>query len=507
MEAEFEQVVTAALLGTERQGFVAPSVTGALGEAMSSAVAASKVKEAGLLKCLAMACVYRAAGRVPWRRAAELPAAAEEDSTPVCGPKAGELLGRILGGEHQDVLVEWLAGARAAGVRAPHRWLPALLDRATAKREIREDVLAAIGRRGRWLMGQNPAWQFDQEGDAREVWQTGSREARVAALGRLRARDPAGARELLKQTWEQETPEDRAKFLATFAIGLSAADEEMLEGALDDKRKEVRTAAAELLARLPSSRLVGRMVERLSPLVSVSKSRGKLVISVKLPGACDKAMLRDGIAAKPQAGMRMGEKQWWLSQMISFVPPGHWDQAWGMRAHEIVAAAAVAAAAAAGEFEEALLLGWARACARNPDADWIEEVVRRQFSRGAGDVSVELLGKLPAKRFGGLAVDVLEAKSARLETCHALVQAGAAFDAAAARALVRRMKAELDRDKQAYSQLWYLLPQLGMLLPVELAQEIGEVFAEKAFEPVRRQVEEVMGMLSFRREVARATSP
>jgi hypothetical protein len=245
------------------------------------------------------------------------------------------------------------------------------------------------------------------------------------------------------------------------------------------------------------------MVERLSPLVSLSKtSKGKAVVSIKLPAECDKAMLRDGIEAKAQATGRAvkGEKQSWLSQMLSYVPPGHWEKAWKLKPHECVAAAA-------GEFEETLLDGWAGACARHPDADWIEPLVRRQFARDREDAGAQLLALLPPERFNGLAVDVLNEKDSTLETCGHVVAAGVAFNGDAARALVRRMKQQLEKSKQAYSQLWYVLPQLGMLLPPATAEEVAEAMGDKAFEPVRRQVDELLGVLTFRNEVARATSP
>src|SRR5687768_17769545 len=143
MEGEFGQIVTAALLGTERQAFAPPDAEGPIAQAMTEASsAAGGRKEVALLRCAGMAAVYRLAGRVASKRSAALPEPAEEDPTPPCSRRAGELLNRILAGEHADVLIEWLAGARRAGVRAPHRAIPALLDKAATKKDLRDDVLA-----------------------------------------------------------------------------------------------------------------------------------------------------------------------------------------------------------------------------------------------------------------------------------------------------------------------------------------------------------------------------
>ena len=57
----------------------------------------------------------------------------------------------------------------------------------------------------------------------------------------------------MESTFKDETWEDREAFVQRFAAGLSDADEPFLEAVLDDSRKAVRVAAAELLRRLPRS--------------------------------------------------------------------------------------------------------------------------------------------------------------------------------------------------------------------------------------------------------------
>ena len=97
---------------------------------------------------------------------------------------------------------------------------------------------------------------------------------------------------------------------------MSLDDETFLEAALDDRRKEVRGAAADLLARLPESALRRRALERALPLLKFKSNKlRRKTIEVTLPEACDKAMQRDGVEPKP--GFRgVGEKAWWLQQML-----------------------------------------------------------------------------------------------------------------------------------------------------------------------------------------------
>src|SRR5262249_42032067 len=157
------------------------------------------------------------------------------------------------------------------------------------------EILPVLGARGRWLAAQNPNWNYTAVDFDEALWGTGVRDQRLALLANLRRRDAARARDLLTATWEQESPKDRAHFLAALENGLSLEDEAFLESCLDDRRKEVRRAAADLLGRLPESALCQRMLERGRPLLTFKLNRLKRkVIEVTLPESCDKTMQRDG---------------------------------------------------------------------------------------------------------------------------------------------------------------------------------------------------------------------
>jgi len=137
---------------------------------------------------------------------------------------------------------------------------------------------------------------------------------------------------LLESTWSSEAPDDRIAFMAELEHGLSLKDEAFLEKALDDRRKEVRQRALDLLLRLPESALIARMWHRVSPLVkreqssmlSLKKLLGKPKVEFELPDVCDDAMQRDGVEPKPPQGI--GEKAWWLRQMVRCIPPSMWEK-------------------------------------------------------------------------------------------------------------------------------------------------------------------------------------
>lgn len=297
--------------------------------------------------------------------------------------EAAERLGRILGGEHGRVLGEWLAVAAGSGRRVPPHVLPDLLERGRRDRSIRAWLGVLAGRRGRWLAGLNPAWAFLLDEPTGESWEYGSPADRRAHLRAVRAADPAAARELLEGTWERETPEDRAEFAEALGVGLSMADEPFLERALDDRRREVRQSAANLLAGLPDSRLAGRMARRAAACLTVSGGR----VEVRPPLECDAAMERDGVRAKPPRGI--GERAWWLQQVVARAPLRMWAEPRVMLGLRI------------SDWDAEVKAGWVRAAVLQREAGW----ARAMF---AHDPIADLLGVLPPEEQQELAAEFVK---------------------------------------------------------------------------------------------------
>jgi hypothetical protein len=151
------------------------------------------------------------------------------------------------------------------------------------------------------------------------------------------------------------TPDERADLVGTLADGLARADETLLERALDDRRKEVRDAAAGLLVRLPGSAYQARMVDRARAGVSIGDG-GALVIMP--PAECDKSMRRDGIVAKPPSGV--GARAWWLEEVLALAPLSTWPGP----------AAEFVARAVPDDWASIVHRGLARAAAAHRDPIW-----------------------------------------------------------------------------------------------------------------------------------------
>lgn len=401
-ETLWQEISVAALLGTQRKPFQPSPAAGALGRILSAAppavpegvsAAESVPDPAGgerlLLRAAALAALHRRAGRLPPLKSPAFPAPAPAEEWPRCSPQAGRALQHILSGS-PALLPEWVETAAAARQRAREEHLPALLDQQKALQSLRHAVLPVLGARGRWLAAQNPDWSaFAANPDGR-AWLEGQRIERLAYLEDLRAADPSAARELLATAWPQEPPADRLAFLQLLSDGLSMADEPFLETVLDDRRKDVRRVAAELLARLPGSGLVQRMTTRARVLLNWKSGLLRSAVDVALPESCDPGMLRDSIDPRPPAGSPFGEKAWCFIQILSFVPPRNWAAAWNKRPLQILDTIRK------HEWEAALLEGWQEAALRAQDGEWLEALVNHHYRSGEQKRLMGLFPRLPA---------------------------------------------------------------------------------------------------------------
>jgi hypothetical protein len=226
-----------------------------------------------------------------------------------------------------ELLAEWLTAAAASGRRLPAELVPALLDAGRRHQQLRPLVGPVAGPLAGWLAAQRADWAYasatptaESTVDDADAWELGPLAHRVAYLRRLRERDPAGARGLLESVWADEAPDDRAALLWALDTRLTADDEPLLERTLNDRRRQVRAVALELLARLPDSGYARRMVARATACVQPQGNR----IEIVPPAECDASMRRDGIVPRPPAGV--GERAWWLEEVLARAPLHTWPE-------------------------------------------------------------------------------------------------------------------------------------------------------------------------------------
>ncbi|EXU64628.1 hypothetical protein Z951_29390 [Streptomyces sp. PRh5] len=410
--ASWDDLVAAALLGTERR---TPPVAPRPGQNVPSA----------LLDAAALSTVRRRAGLRP-APARPGPGRAPEDPRPALPTAARSRLALLLadrsapgrGGSRSapdlaELLPQWLALANHHGYRVPDALLPALLDAARARTDLRAEALTLGGPRALWLARLNPDWKFALRGAAgrasaahpepseaaaapdeeQRLWEEGLFAERVSLLAAARHRDPAAGLALLSGTWSTERAEDRLMFLDSLRDDLSPSDEPFLEQALSDRSRNVRATAAELLSALPGSALAARMAERSrscvsltadepsadAPTVEGSTDEGSTHdgltadeptaagrtprITVRPPDECDSGMQRDGIVPKPPSGR--GERSWWLGQLVEATPLDRWTEWFGGRGPAEIVALPVA-----DGWQADLHAAWCRAAVRQRSAEW-----------------------------------------------------------------------------------------------------------------------------------------
>ncbi|MFE5187224.1 DUF5691 domain-containing protein [Streptomyces sp. NPDC056628] len=387
----WEDLVTAALLGTDRR--------------TPPGCPPGQEAPVALLDRAAVETVRRRAGLRP-ARAADRPRPAPEDARPALPPAAARRLALLLadragaggGGRRgsapdlMELLPQWLAAANERGFAPPPQALPALLDAARGRTDLRPAALTFAGPRAVWLARLNPDWRFalrtapgggtalppledpDQVG---QLWQEGLFAERVALLAAVRAREPSAARELLTTTWATERAEDRLMFLDSLRTGLGPQDEPFLEQALGDRSRNVRATAAELLSALPGSALAARMAVRAGACVAVDHTGEAPALTVEAPHECDAAMERDGVVAKAPPGR--GERSWWFGQLVEAAPLDTWTGRLGGRSPGEIVALPVA-----DDWQGELHAAWCRAAVRQRDAAWARALLGSPAAPEAG---------------------------------------------------------------------------------------------------------------------------
>lgn len=380
----WDGLVSSALLGTDRRPVHFEELPEDIQEQLG---------DGGLLDAAALATVYKRAGRKPLREQRSgrlapgepldpLPAAPGEDR-PLPRPVAIRRLAAMLGGFQTTALGEWLRAADARGWGVPPEHLPALADYARNRAEYRPLVIAAAGRRAQWLADLNPEWRFLHaavaDSNDPELWTHGNSIQRRSWLRALRQHDPEAAREALADVWPTESASTRTDFLGLLADGLSLPDEPFLEAALDDRSKEVRRAAARLLARIPGAQYGVRMTERVHTHLTLTQG----VLAVDVPRRLTTSMERDGIDSQNPEGI--GKRAWWFLQLVANTPLSAMELTWLEMPVE-------------GCAPEVLQAAWAESAIREGSPEWTRELLRVGANTGSRSPA-ELLRLLPPEEW------------------------------------------------------------------------------------------------------------
>ncbi|XVV10690.1 DUF5691 domain-containing protein [Actinoplanes sp. CA-131856] len=455
-----------------------------------------------LLETAAVALTRRRAGVQPATGHTGVPAAPAETMAALPGP-AGTRLMRILGegvpgGAQlaQELLSQWLAAARELGAHVPPVALPALLDAGRRNSIIRPALARVAGARGGWLAGMRDEWRWLRDEaqapspTAAFDWQTGSSGERLGYLVTLRRTDPGRARELVESTWAEDSSDDRARFVGALATGLSPADDPFLDRALDDRRKEVREAALELLRRLPGSGLRDRMAERARAAVRRERrviGADRLIVTP--PEELDPDLRRDGVASTPARGI--GVSAWLLEEIVAGAPLDTWSDP-----------ATMLRLARGNDWESPLLHGWAKAAVAQNEVAWATVLLNEAGGTLRESVRWDLHLVLPAAELGRLAADALRREDPMANRLLA-IHPGQWPDELSV-AVLETIAHRARNDRHSW-QLGELCRAAALAMPPAYADLVGRLALQLDQEPADasrvRPVADLARTLTFRQEM------
>lgn len=253
----------------------------------------------------------------------------------------------------------------------PRAVLPVALAAGARQVALRSVLLPVLGQRGRWLAAQNPEWAYAAGAtpapDAPEElrsWQEATHADRLAWFARARASDPAAARDLLQSSLGELPAKERLDFVLTLGAALGADDAPLLEPLLKDRSRDVRHVAARLLATLPHSAHAQRLVAWIAPLLTARRGLLRQEWKLEAPTQTDAAWGQAAIDPVRPPHDSLGERAWWLYQLVRQVPLSWWT------AHTEMSPSELLRWAAKTDWHESLHRGWRERVDRD-EPQWV----------------------------------------------------------------------------------------------------------------------------------------
>ncbi len=399
----WETLVASALVGTTRQeptiDLTHPALSDYSERLTSQSATLRILSAAGLLAA------YRSVGNNPAPATAPLLAPAAADTLTCCSPSTTRHLTEILSeSKYEPILPELLQLLAKAGQTVPPELLPLLLDLGKRERDLRSAILPILGNRGHWLASQNSHWKYAIDTtnlvpdpiELQEIWMTGTRAERLAALTQWRQLQPIESCQAIAANWKQDKADDRFAWLEVLQTNLSLADEEFLEIALFDRSEPVRHLAADLLRQLPSQ-YQQRLTELANKCLTIKPIGDRYNIQLH----ADRVSESEWQAAKIE-DKNLGKKQlteigttnekWYLLQVFN---TANLD-IWAGDIDRIVTAVVqfVGNKATLDSRNRQILTGLVKAARSQKRTDWIEALLNRAYPILGIDEIQQLVGSL-----------------------------------------------------------------------------------------------------------------
>ncbi len=439
----------------------------------------------------------------------QLPLPGEEEAAgkPLSGAAARHLQ-LILEGRFPNALPEYLQLLKKHHRRVPPEHLPTLFYYAQRQPALWKVLQGLITPFGRWLLRQNPEWASLADDPNVEAWPGATFEERLGMLRYVRRLRPEEAAPLLESGWETHSHTEKLAFLQEAEAGLGPYDEAFLENCLQDRRREVRSAAARLLALLPGSALQQRLFSHARDLFGEEEGKG---LAVQLPEKLDEGLERDGIGGgrKNYPG---GKAAGWVFEILSRIPPRRWEEHFNRPVVDIIRLLA-------GSNRKALLLdALANAAVLHHDHRWTEAILRYWWRTDdeeawPGSQAKLLMENLPDPVFNEIALQYLRQNPGFIEEKSLLSQLlcrGAHYwENQLAQLVIKGFQQWLSGARAYYWNLWHykrILEVAAYRIDPGLLESFRSGWDARS--PVwyrwEKEVERFLKVLAFRKEMREA---
>lgn len=349
------ELVAAATIGTGTRPVERRSLPGPVADVAAADAGASLVLDAAA----AYAVTRRA--RIPEPGPLEL-VPLPEDGRSLVSPAFASLARRLVGGAADERVIladalRALAQRNGSGLRLPSALLVEIMSTppGAGTPKVWAALADVLGPADAALAALNPAWERALARHAgpstsepvtvdTDVWRTGTHAERLAVVSALRQSDPARATELLTDgSLAREPVGHRVDMVQAMAVGLSAADEDVLTTWLSDRAKSVRAAAADLLGRIPGSATARLAEEQALAHLQVHRETPRKGALSRLLGRGQAAPVitvqARGVEADPELsrrGIDGDNRRHRLAAVISHVPSQRWPELVGATAVELL---------------------------------------------------------------------------------------------------------------------------------------------------------------------------
>ena len=371
----FDEIVKTLILGSSNIEELPKSIFNELRD-LGYHINSEKEKTEQLLEALAVyAPLLKAAILIPKSTESEFPKKHPEETLEPCPEEASQLFIKIKAKEEFLLIEEFINLLLDNNWRISEELLPDLMDLGIKQKEFRKSISKIVGERGKWLVAFNPEWNYILENQlsADFDFMTASRRERIAYFSELRNSQATESIAFLSEIWKEEDAQSKVEFLKCLEISLGNQDLKLLELAVKDSRKEVRTAALALLMKIPDSFIELSFQEILNEIVKVEVLDQGLKIITDLI-SLDEKLNKIGIGEKLEIGNEFKANKS-FAFLISAVPTNYWAEIRKIDFKTFLEASFQ------HQFKNALFWGLAKSLQTFPDLEMMTELQRFLFKK------------------------------------------------------------------------------------------------------------------------------